>query len=73
VIATFLRAARATLLWDLEDGRYLGSFDAEITGFHPGSAVAFMQDHRAALGLLDLRTGRQIAELFTLAAISGWP
>jgi WD40 repeat protein len=65
VIATFLRAARATLLWDLEDGRYLGSFDAEITGFHPGSAVAFMQDHRAALGLLDLRTGRQIAELFT--------
>jgi WD40 repeat protein len=65
LLATFVRSSRATLLWDLENGRYLGAFDAEITGFHPGGAIAFTQNHRAALGLLELRTGRQIAELFT--------
>lgn len=65
VLATWLRRARTTLLWDLENGHYLGSWDAEIVGFHPGGALAFTQDQRAALGLLELRTGRQIAELFT--------
>jgi len=66
-LATFVRSSGTTLLWDLADGRYLGSFGAEITGFHPGGAIAFTHDHRAALGVLDLRTGRQIAELFTFS------
>lgn len=65
LLATHVRPAQATLLWHLEDGRYLGSFDTTITAFHPGAATAFTQHHPTALGLLDLETGRQIAELFT--------
>jgi WD40 repeat protein len=64
VLATLLRPARTTLLWDAQDGRYLGCADTEIVGFHPGGALAFTQDHRASLGVLDLQTGRPVAELF---------
>lgn len=67
LLTTILRRPTATLLWDVQDGRYLRFFDTEITGFHPGGATAFTQDHRASLGLLDLQTGRPIAELFTFA------
>lgn len=65
VLATFLQRPRTTLLWDPQDGRYLGCFDTEIVGFHPGAALAFTQDHRTSLGVLDLQTGRPVAELFT--------
>lgn len=65
LLTTLLRRPNATLLWDVQDGRYLGFFDTEITGFHPGGATAFTRDHRAPLGLLDLQTGRPIAKLFT--------
>ena len=64
VLATFLRQSRATMLWDAQDGRYLGCVDTEIVGFHPGGALAFTQDHQTRLGVLDLQTGRPVAELF---------
>jgi len=64
VLATFLQCPRTTLLWDPQDGRYLGRFDTEIVGFHLGGALAFTQDHRTSLGVLDLQTGRPVAELF---------
>jgi WD40 repeat protein len=71
-LATFLRRPRTrpweprmTLLWNAQDGRYLGRFDTEILEAHPGGALAFTQDHRTALGVLDLQTGRPVAELFT--------
>jgi WD40 repeat protein len=34
-------------------------------GFHAGGALAFTGDLRASLGVLDLQTGRPVAELFT--------
>ncbi|MDZ7617100.1 MAG: WD40 repeat domain-containing protein [Patescibacteria group bacterium] len=67
LLATHVNNRRATLLWDMATGCHVGSFDMEITGFHPGGAIAFADDRQPSLALLDLRTGRQMARLFTFA------